>query len=386
MSEILNLRKFVAPEIIFGAGARRLAGKYADQFSARRALVVTDEGVTAAGWLDDVGRSLAEASIPYSVFSSVSPNPRAEEVMAGAEYYRSEQCNLIISVGGGSPMDCAKGIGIVASNGKNILDFEGVDKIVKPVPPLIFIPTTAGTSADVSQFAIINNKKERVKIAIISKSVVPDISLIDHETTMTMPSYLTACTGVDALVHAVEAYVSTGNGPLTDDFALEAIGLISRNLPPLIADPGSTLLREKIMLGSMKAGLAFSNAILGAVHAMAHSLGGYLDLPHGECNAMLLEHVIDFNYSSTPERYRNIAAAMGLHPDGLGEKEIKKTLMRGVADLKREVGIKDSLRDKGVSDSDIPGLAEKAAKDACIITNPRKATVGDIETIYREAM
>ncbi|MDA3810281.1 MAG: iron-containing alcohol dehydrogenase [Spirochaetaceae bacterium] len=221
MSDLLKLRKFVAPEIIFGSGARKLAGKYASQYTARKALIVTDKGVISAGWLKDVEESLINAGVPFYTYSKISPNPRSDEVMEGATIYREHNCNIIISVGGGSPMDCAKGIGIVASNDQNILKFEGVDKIRFPVPPLIFIPTTAGTSTDVSQFCIINNRKERVKIAIVSKSVVPDITLIDPDTTMTMDPYLTACTGVDALVHAIEAYVSIGSGVLTDTYALD---------------------------------------------------------------------------------------------------------------------------------------------------------------------
>lgn len=227
--------------------------------------------------------------------------------MLGAEFYRSEGCNVIVAVGGGSPMDCAKGIGIVAAHGRSILEFEGVDRLRVPSPPLILIPTTAGTSADVSQFVIISNQDERMKFSVVSKAVVPDVSLIDPETTLTMDPFLSACTGIDALVHAIEAFVSTGHGPLTDPHALEAMRLIDGNLVQMIANPGDIALREKIMLGSMQAGLAFSNAILGAVHAMSHSLGGYLDLPHGLCNAALVEHVVAFNYSAAPERFKVIA-------------------------------------------------------------------------------
>ena len=198
-----------------------MAGRYAQQFSASKVLVVTDRGVIEAGWLADIRQSLEDAGIPYHVFSNVTPNPRAAEVMEGAEVYGREGCNVIVAIGGGSPMDCAKGIGMVSSNNMNILKFEGVDKIQMPVPPLILIPTTAGTSADVSQFCIISNRDELVKIAIISKALVPDVTLIDPGTTTTMDSYLTACTGIDALVHAIEAFVSTASGPLTDMHAIE---------------------------------------------------------------------------------------------------------------------------------------------------------------------
>ena len=386
MSDLLSLRKFIAPEIIFGVGARKLVGRYVRQFSASKVFIVSDRGVIAAGWLADVQQSLEEAGLAYHVFSNVTPNPRSTEVMEGAEVYKQEDCDVIVALGGGSPMDCAKGIGIVSSNDHDILRFEGVDKIPTPVPPLIFIPTTAGTSADVSQFCIIANRDELVKIAIVSKAIVPDVALVDPETTTTMDPYLTACTGMDALVHAIEAFVSIGSGALTDLYALEAIKLIGQNLAHLLKDQHNTELREKIMLGSMQAGLAFSNASLGAVHAMAHSLGGLLDLPHGECNAMLLDHVINFNVDSAPERYTRIAEAMGIDSRGLSHKDVTKRLMSTVSNLKHEVGITNQLRQKGVKISDIPELAKKALKDACMLTNPRKATQRDLEIIYEEAM
>lgn len=281
--DISSLRKFVSPEIVFGAGSRKAVANFASNYGARHVFLVSDPGVERAGWVAEIRDLIAAAGLRCTVFTGVSPNPRVDEVMAGAELYRSSECDVIVAIGGGSPMDCAKGIGIVATDGRNILEFEGVDTIINPPPPLILIPTTAGTSADVSQFAIISDPDRRFKFSIISKAVVPDVSLIDPEVTETMDGYLTACTGVDALVHAIEAYVSTGSGPLTDSHALEAIRLINANLEPLVRNVGDARLREQIMLASMQAGLAFSNAILGAVHAMSHSLGGFLDLPHGLC-------------------------------------------------------------------------------------------------------
>ncbi|MBN2695671.1 iron-containing alcohol dehydrogenase [bacterium] len=382
----LNLRKFVSPEIIFGSGARKLVGQYATQFAAKKVLIVTDRGVIESGWVKDVTFSLEEYGIDYIIFSDITPNPRSTEVMLGAEIYLENRCDVIISIGGGSPMDCAKGIGIVATNKKHINSFEGVDKITNPVPPLIFIPTTAGTSADVSQFCIISNRDDFIKIAIVSKSVVPDIALIDPETTLTMDSQLTAFTGVDALVHAIEAYVSLASGSLTDSFALDAIKLIHSNLPLLISDLKNISLREKMMLASMKAGLAFSNAILGAVHAMAHSLGGLLDLPHGECNALLLEHVINFNFDVVPDKFKDIAHIFGVSTQNKTNNQIKKELFERVSNFRKQVNITHNLKKIGVSSSDIPPLSKKAIKDACMITNPRKATVRDIEIIYESAM
>lgn len=384
--DISQLRKFVSPEIIFGAGCRHNVGNYASTFGARKVLVVSDPGVVAAGWVADVEASLAAQGIDYRLFTQVSPNPRVEEVHQGADVYRAEGCNVIVAVGGGSPMDCAKGIGVVVAHGRSILEFEGVDTIRVPSPPLILIPTTAGTSADVSQFVIISNQTERMKFSIVSKAVVPDVSLIDPETTLSMDPFLSACTGIDALVHAIEAFVSTGSGPLTDPHALEAMRLISGNLVEMIANPDDIGRREKIMLGSMQAGLAFSNAILGAVHAMSHSLGGFLDLPHGMCNAALVEHVVAFNYNAAPERFRVVAETLGLDVRGLNQTQTRQRLVEHLVAFKRSVGFADTLSLHGVSVSDIPFLSRHAMEDPCILTNPRESSQRDVEVVYAEAL
>ncbi|CAD5377991.1 1,3-propanediol dehydrogenase [Pseudomonas sp. OF001] len=380
------LRKFVSPEIIFGAGSRHSVGNYAATFGARKVLVVSDPGVLAAGWVTDVQASLDQQGIAHVLFTGVSPNPRVEEVMAGAELYRASGCDVIVAVGGGSPMDCAKAIGIVAAHGRSILEFEGVDTIRVPSPPLILIPTTAGTSADVSQFVIISNQVERMKFSIVSKAVVPDVSLIDPETTLSMDPFLSACTGIDALVHAIEAFVSTGAGPLTDPHALEAMRLIGGNLVAMIADPNDIALREKIMLGSMQAGLAFSNAILGAVHAMSHSLGGFLDLPHGLCNAALVEHVVAFNFDAAPERFRLVAETLGIDCRGLTPPQVRARLVEHLIAFKQAVGFEETLRRHGVGSSDIPFLSRHAMRDPCILTNPRQSTQRDVEVVYGEAL
>jgi alcohol dehydrogenase class IV len=386
MASLTSLRKFVAPEIIFGDGSRHSASNYIKSFGADTVLLVSDPGVMLAGWVRDVTSSLNEAGIAVTGFTHVSPNPRIEEVMAGAECYREAGCKAIVAIGGGSPMDCAKGIGIVVAHNKPITAFEGVDTLDSPIPPLVFIPSTAGTSADISQFAIISDQQRRMKFSIISKSVVPDVSLIDPEVTMTMSPYLTACTGIDALVHAIEAFVSTGSGPLTDAHALEAMRLISQHLEALVADPGNGELRAQVMLGSMQAGLAFSNAILGAVHAMSHSLGGYLDLPHGLCNAMLLEHVVAYNYDAAPDRFRRVAETLGVECRGLSQQQIKQALFNYLSALKHNVGMGGTLGLVGVSGSDVPFLTHNALVDPCILTNPRRSNKDDVSSVYREAL
>jgi alcohol dehydrogenase len=383
---MLELRKFVAPEFVFGPEAANLLGRYLVNFGAKNVLIVTDAGVIASGWTKKISNLIEEEGINYTVFSSVSANPRSEEVMAGADYYHDHQCDIIVVIGGGSPMDCAKGIGIVTTNHQNILTFEGIDNVPIPGPPLICIPTTAGTSADVSQFAIISNQQKRIKIAIISKTMVPDVALIDPLPTMTMSPYLTACTGMDALVHAIEAYVSTANSPLYDIHALEAVRLISANLLSILVNPTDIVFRNNLMMGSLLAGLAFSNASLGAVHAMAHSLGGLLDLPHGECNAILLEHVIAYNFREAADRYGKLGEALGLDLQGMQVPEIQEAVISEIRRLKKSVGIHKTLGESGTKRSDIPDLAEKAMKDPCMVTNPRIPTQRDIEVIYEEAL
>jgi alcohol dehydrogenase len=381
-----SLRKFVAPEFVFGIDARKLAGRYAKNFGARKVLLVTDPGVMAAGWADDVLSYLTEAGVEHAVYAAVTSNPKATEVKAGAAIYRSEGCNAIVAVGGGSPIDCAKGIGIVSTNNRDIVEFEGVDKVELSIPPLICIPTTAGSSADVSQFAIITDDRRRIKLAIISKMIVPDVALIDPATTLSMPIELTACTGIDALCHGIESFVSTAHSPITDLHAIQAISLISSNLLPTLDTPTNINFRGRMMLASLDAGLAFSNTSLGMVHAMAHSLGGMLDSPHGECNALLLPHVIDFNVVTVPDRYKQIGEAMGLTTMGMAPDEIRSALHSKIRYLREAAGITHTLAELGVTRGDIPELAQRALNDPCIFTNPRQPKKQDIEAIYEKAL
>lgn len=385
MKEVIAMRKFVAPELIFGVGSSLLAGQYAENFGVNKALIVTDPGIVSCSWVTDVQNSLHKAGVEVVLFSEVSENPRDVEVMKGAELYMENGCDCIVAVGGGSPIDCAKGIGIVTTNNAHILSFEGVDMVEVPGPPLICIPTTAGSSADVSQFAIITDTKRDVKIGIVSKAMVPDAALIDPKLTTTMNRSLTAATGMDALTHAMEAYVSNANSALTDLLALDAIKLVSGYLVKAINDPENIELRGYVMLGSMQAGLAFSNAILGAVHAMAHSLGGHLDLPHGECNAILLPYVIRVNFFSAVERYRCVAEALGIDIAGKSSAEVCDLLVQSVIKLRNEAGMTKSLKDFGLTKDDIPKLAELALKDACMVTNPVELTQEDVEKIYEAA-
>lgn len=383
---MLQLRKFVTPEFVFGAGSRHLAAQYAVNFGARKVLLVTDPGIVAAGWAAELALELTTAGLEVVTVEAVSPNPRAEEVMAAVEVYRSHGCDVLVAIGGGSPIDCAKSVSIVCANGGSILDYEGVDNVEMPGPPLICIPTTAGTGADISQFAIITDMERRTKIAIVSKATVPDVSLIDPETTVTMSPYLSVCTGLDAMVHAMEAFVSLASSPMLDIHALEAVRLIRNHLLEAVTHPNDVASREKVMRASLHAGIAFSNASLGAVHAMAHSLGGFQDLPHGESNAVLLEHVLAYNYLAAPERYDAIGQAMGLDLRGMTPKEKLAALFADIVAFKKELGFTGGLESRGVRRGDLHDLAGNALHDACMVTNPRRMALRDAEVVYEEAL
>ena len=309
--DISELRKFVAPEFVFGLGAAELTGQYAANLSVKKALVVSGPLLEGLGYPGRVADSLKQEGVDCALYTGVSPNPRDQEVMDGADVFLREECDSIVAVGGGSPMDCAKAIGVVCTNERHVLDFEGVDRVDRPGPPLLCVPTTAGSAADISQFCIINDIGRQLKIAIVSKTMVPDLALIDPALTLSMDSALTANTGLDALTHATEAFVSNASSAVTDLHALEAVRLIHRHLLRAIENPDDMEARTGMMLASTYAGLAFSNAILGAVHAMAHSLGGLLDLPHGLCNAILIDHVVDYNFDAAPDKYRQLGNALG---------------------------------------------------------------------------
>ena len=378
---LFNLRKFAVPEIVFGSGALELVGKHCANFGASKVLIVTDPGVREAGWTQRVKAVLAREGLSFTIFDELTPNPKDHEVMAGVEACLSRECDLILAVGGGSPMDCAKGISMAAGNERHVLEFQGVHQVPLPGLPLICVPTTAGTSADVSQFAVITDTQRKIKVAIVSKMAIPEIALVDPDTTRTMSAEVTADSGMDALSHAVEAYVSSVSSPLTDMAAREAVGLASRNIVGAYENRGQEY-RENMMMASLMAGLAFSNASLGMVHAMAHTLGGIRDLSHGRCNALLLEEAIRFNARANPAKYAELGRIMNQERES-SEEEAMQSLIQGLASLRRSLEITHGLGEMGVSEEEIPLLAELAANEPCMATNPRSASIEDMKDLFR---
>ena len=339
-----------------------------------------------AGWPAELLAQLRDAGLAPLVWHDLTPNPKDHEIEDGYRRYVEGGCDVVLGIGGGSVIDAAKGVALLAANGGRILDYEGIDRIAHPIPPLIMMPTTSGTGADVSQLCIVTDTERHTKITIMGRALVPDVSVVDPRLLVTMPEWLNAATGLDALTHGIEAFVSLAHGPLTDHHALQAIALVNGNLPETMLRPDNPEARSLMAQAALEAGLAFTNAILGATHAMSHQVGGMLDLPHGVVNGVLLPHVIRFNGADEPGRFVPIAQAMGLEVRGAPAAEAVHLVAEAVRALGDEVGVPKGLAAIGVLDTDIPRLAQLTLGDACLTTNPRGASVEDIEALFRAAM
>ena len=381
-----RIAKFHAPEIVFGPGALAELGHCARRRGARRPFLVTDPGLIEAGWLDEASGYLRESGLRPAVWPGVTPNPKDDGIEAAFQLYAESGRDVIIALGGGSCIDAAKGVAILSGNGGRILGYEGVDKVVHPIPPTVMVPSTSGTGADVSQFAVITDTAARIKITIISRTLVPEISVIDPRLLTTMPDWLNAATGLDALPHAIEAFVSRAHNPLTDSHALRSVVLITRHLLRTHLRPSETSPRLAMAQGSLEAGMAFTNAVLGATHAMSHQVGGLLDAPHGVVNGVLLPHVIRFNAQVSPERFVPLAAAGGIPTEGVPAGEVALLLAERVRELADEVGVPKGLAALGVTEAVLPQLARTTLNDACLATNPRAADARDIEALFRAAL
>lgn len=380
------LLKFYAPEVVFGFGSLAEAGYAAARLGARRPMVVTDPGLIEAGWPAELeGHLLDVGLIPY-LWHDVTPNPKDHEVRDGYSRYQEHGCDVLIALGGGSCLDAAKGVAILAGNGGNILDYRGVDKMSQAIPPLIAIPATSGTGADVSQFCIVTDTMNSVKVTIMSRALVPDLSITDPRLLTTMPDWLNAATGLDALTHAIEAFVSRAHNPLTDIHARNAARLVVANLQPAVDRVADLAVRENMALASLDAGLAFSNAILGATHAMSHQVGGLLDAPHGVINGVLLPHVIRYNAQSAADRFWDLAVAAGVCDPATPPQEATELLAQRVRKLADDVGVPRGLGALGVTDADCESLAASTFADACLTTNPRRADLAEITELFRASL
>lgn len=372
---------------VFGAGSVGEVGELMASLNGKRAMIVTDSFLATNPMTARIQEILKASDIESFVFGGAEPNPKDTNVEAGLKFYQENGCDSMISLGGGSSHDCAKAIAIVASNGGKIQDYEGVNKLARDVPPLLAINTTAGTASEITRFCIITDTSRKVKMCIIDWRVTPKVAVNDPELHKGMPASLTAATGMDALTHAIEAYVSTDANPLTDAAALKAMDMIGHYLPKAVANGDYMLARDKMAYAQYLAGIAFNNASLGYVHAMAHQLGGYYDLPHGVCNALLLPYVERFNIIGNYDRIVEIGAAMKMdsHFVTSGYADSAMAVVGGIKKFADFVGIPANLKVLGVKPEDFEVMAENAMKDACAITNPRKAKKEQIIEIFQQA-
>ncbi|MZP42433.1 iron-containing alcohol dehydrogenase [Heliobacterium gestii] len=371
---------------LMGKGSAQEVGDRIKTLGCHKALIVTDKDLVKLGVADKMKKLIEEAGIGCAVFAGAEPNPTDLNVEAGLRALRESESDVIVSLGGGSPHDCAKAIALVATNGGAIHEYEGVDKSRKAILPLIAINTTSGTASEMTRFCIITDTSRKVKMAIVDWRVTPTVSIDDPDMMLGMPPGLTAATGMDALTHAVEAYVSTIATPITDACAIKAIELIAQNLRAAVANGANYAAREAMTYAEFLGGMAFNNASLGYVHAMAHQLGGFYNLPHGVCNAILLPHVEKFNLIACPERFRDIAVAMGEKVEGLSTRDAADVAISAIRKLASDVGIPAGLAQLGVREEDLHIMAENAMKDACAATNPRMANIADIVQIFRNAL
>ncbi|MFD1774866.1 L-threonine dehydrogenase [Paenibacillus rhizophilus] len=379
--------KFMMPGMsLMGSGALSDAGEEISKLRYKKALVVTDKPLVDIGLAAKVTEVLNQNGIRTALYSGTQPNPTVTNVREGLKLYKDSDCDCVVSLGGGSPHDCAKGIALLAGNGGEIGDYEGVDISAEPAAPLIAINTTAGTASEMTMFCIITDEERHIKMAIVDKHTTPLIAVNDPDLMMAMPKSLTAATGMDALTHAIEAYVSINATPITDACALKAINIIRDFLVRAVDDGSDKEAREQMAYAEFLAGMAFNNAGLGYVHAMAHQLGGFYNLPHGVCNAILLPHVERYNSVKASARLKDVAQALGRNTDGVTAEEGAALALEAIEVMAERVGIPSGLSALGVKREDFPVLAANALKDACGVTNPVQGSHDEIMEIFEYAM
>lgn len=381
-------RFFFSPlRIVTGAGCVGVVGDELKRLRAGRALVVTDGGVRDAGIAEIVTRVLADAEIPFIVFDGVKPNPTVANVLSGLDALEGASGDPgIVAVGGGSVMDCAKMIGALATNGGAVQDYDGVDLIPKRMLPMVAVNTTAGTASEVTRWSVITDPEREVKMAIGDENLLPDVAVDDPELTLGLPPRVTAQTGMDALTHAIEGYVGTGHTPLTDGMATEAIRQIALNLETAVHRGKDIAAREAMMYAQAAAGLAFQNAGVGNVHAMAHQLGAVHDMPHGLANAVILPYVMEFNLPACAAKFAHVAGLMGIETQGLSERDAAMQAVSAVARLNAIIGIPANLGECGIKDADLDLLARKTMDDGAMTTNPRETSLEQMRILWRNAL
>ena len=383
------INRFILNEVsYFGPGARKMLPEAIERLGKKKALVVTDPGLVKFGVAGMVTDVLDKAGISYEVFSDVKPNPTVTNVTNGIEAFRKAGADMIVAIGGGSSIDTAKGIGIVISNPDfaDIVSLEGCAPTKNKSVPIIALPTTAGTAAETTINYVIIDEEKQKKMVCVDPNDIPAVAIIDAELMYSLPKSLTAATGMDALTHAIEGYITKGAWEMSDMFEIEAVRMIARYLPVAVEEPDNADARNGMAVAQYIAGMAFSNVGLGLVHGMAHPLGSLFDVPHGVANALLLPTIMRFNKEECLDKYPAIASAMGVDTDGMTAEQASDAACEAVQALALKVGIPQHMAELGITENDIPRLAEQALADVCTPGNPRDVTLDQIVELYRSVL
>lgn len=384
---MLNNFSFNLPtRIEYGNGKVNQLGEYIKELQGERILVITDKGLLNAGVLENVFKTLKKEAIEYFIYDNVKPNPRDKDCMEAYELAKEKDVDLLIGIGGGSSMDTAKAVGTLLSHGGNIGDWYGLNKLKHPITPLICIPTTAGTGSEITFFSVITDTSTKLKMNILDINVAPRIAILDPELTVSLPSLITASTGMDALTHAIEAYTCNLAEPITDALALYAIELIVNNLETAVNYGNNIRARENMLAGSLIAGIAFGNADVGGVHCMAEALGGLYDTPHGIANSMLLPYVFDYNIPSNVSKHAKVATLLGVEAKQHSSEEgIAKEGVKILVELAEKIGIPKMKDIENINTNDFDYLAKSATENVSATSNPRKASKSDYLNLFFKA-
>jgi alcohol dehydrogenase class IV len=382
-----KIHSFFSPnKILFGIGASKEIGKETKALGGTKALIITDPGVANSGLIDPIRSNLEEAGLKVFLFDRVEPEPPASVVDEGVQYIKETGADIVVGLGGGSSLDVAKGVSLLVRNTGKVLDYCGIDLIPKRGLPKILVPTTAGTGSEVTRVFVVTDQKDNMKKVIYSNYAIADLAIVDPMLTLSMPGKVTADTGMDALVHAIETYVSMNATPFSDISASKAIALIAKYLPMAFAKSENIEARYHVSFASLLAGLAFASGGLGAVHALAYPLGTEYHLPHGRTNAIMLPHVMEFNLIGNRSRYALIAEMMGKGGNIIDLKAKVAKAVEAVTELLDDVQIPYHLRDYGIPKEAIPKLVDGGMKQARLfVPNPRNLSESDVEAIYIKA-
>ncbi|MEE1288996.1 MAG: lactaldehyde reductase [Bacteroidaceae bacterium] len=383
------INRFILNEVsYFGPGAREVLPQEISRMGYKKAFVATDKDLIKFGVADKVLKVLENAGIPYEVFSEIKPNPTVSNVKAGVEAFAKSGADFIIAIGGGSSMDTAKAVGIITNNPEfaDVVSLEGVADTKKKSVPIIALPTTAGTAAEVTINYVITDEENEKKMVCVDPNDIPVMAIVDAELMYTLPRGLTAATGMDALTHAIEGLITKGAWEMSDMFELKAIEMIARYLETAVNEPQNAEARNGMAVAQYIAGMAFSNVGLGVVHGMAHPLGAIFDIPHGVANALLLPTVMEFNMPAAIDKYVQIAKAMDVYTPGTSNEEAAEAAVEAVRQLSIRVGIPQHLAELGIKAEDLDKLATAAAADVCTPGNPRFVDKEIIQRLYEKVL